>query len=66
MLLSNLFKDVGGFRLVPPRGDNWAMTLGVFIGMLIYMLRNKLALVAFASIVSGIVGGLGLMVRPVC
>ena len=61
-LLSNLFKDVGGFRLVPLRGDNWAMTLGVFIGMLIYMLRNKLAPVAFASIVAGVVGGLGLMV----
>ncbi len=62
VLLSNLFKDVGGFRLVPPRGDNWAMCLGIFIAMLVYMLRNRLIPVAFASIVAGVVGGLGLMI----
>ena len=62
VLLSNVFKSMGGFRMVVPRGDNWATCVGVFVGMLVYMYRNKLAAVAFASIVAGVVGGLGLMV----
>jgi hypothetical protein len=62
VLLSNVFKSVGGFRMVAPRGDNWATCVGVFVGMLVYMQRNKLPAVAFASIVTGVVGGLGLMV----
>lgn len=62
VLLSNVLKGVGGFRMVAPRGDMWAMCVGVFVGMVIYMIRNRLTAVVFASLVAGVVGGLGLMV----
>lgn len=61
VLLSNVFMSVGGFRMMPPRGDSWANSLGVYIGMLVYMYRNNLVSVACASLVSGVVGGLGFM-----
>lgn len=70
---SLLFPSIGGIRMTPPRADDWAGILGVFIGATVYFLRNGLAPVAFASIVSGIIGGLGfsgiqmlklVMIRP--
>ena len=61
VLLSNLFRDWGGFRLTPPRGDNWAVCVGYLLGVLRYMFRNNLAPVAWASLVAGITGGLGFM-----
>ncbi len=48
-----------GFRITPPRGDDWAGILGVFVATLIWCYRNKLVPVAFAALVSGTVGGLG-------
>lgn len=48
-----------GFRLTPPRGDDWAGILGVFIATIIWAYRNRLVPVAFAAIVSGTVGGIG-------
>lgn len=51
--------DVGGFRMMPPRGDSWANIVGAFAGMLLYMLRNGLAPVAYTSIIAGVIGGLG-------
>jgi hypothetical protein len=62
VLLSNWLGDWGGFRLTPPRGDSWANTLGAFLGLVVYMRRNGLACVATAGLVSGVLGGLGLMV----
>jgi len=62
VLLSNFFGSVGGFRLQPPRGDSWANIVGAFIGMLVYARRNNLGPVIFASFVSGMIGGLGLMI----
>ncbi len=61
VLLSNFTMGVGGFRLVAPRGDSWANTLGSLIGILVYAYRYRLMPVAFAAIVSGVIGGLGLM-----
>ena len=61
VLLSNLFLGVGGFRMVPPRGDNWATVLGVLLGFLLYAYRNGLAPAASAALISGVVGGLGFM-----
>ena len=61
VLLSNLFREVGGFRLTPPRGDSWANIVGAFAGMMIYMYRNRLLPVATAAWISGILGGLGFM-----
>lgn len=49
----------GGFRLTPPRSDDWAGVAGVFVGALIYFLRKGLKPVAYTGLVSGFVGGLG-------
>ena len=54
------FENYGGLRMTPPRGDNWAGVLGVFIGTSVWMWRNKLKPVAIASLISGIIGGLSL------
>jgi hypothetical protein len=48
----------GGFRLTPPRSDDWAGVLGVFVGTSVYMFRKGLAPVAYAGAVSGILGGI--------
>lgn len=47
-----------GVRLTPPRSDDWAGILGLYIATLIYLVRYQLAPVAFASLVSATVGGL--------
>ncbi|HLK58580.1 MAG TPA: hypothetical protein VKU00_18565 [Chthonomonadaceae bacterium] len=51
-------------RMTPPRGDNWAGSLGMTVGMLVYLQRNKLQGVTFAALVSGIIGGLGFAAAP--
>lgn len=61
VLLSNFFGGIGGFRMMPPRGDSWANIVGVFTGMFLYMTRNGLKPVAFAGVLSGVLGGLGFM-----
>lgn len=61
VLLSNLFGSVGGFRFTPPRGDSWANTLGALLGLVWYMRRRGLPEVATAALMSGVIGGLGLM-----
>ena len=47
-----------GIRMTPPRGDDWAGILGVFLGTQIWLLRNRLQAAAWASWVCGILGGL--------
>ena len=68
-----LFPVLLGVRLTPPRGDDWAGILGVYAGMLIYMLRYGFIPVVYASVVGGVIGGIGfsgaaflklMMVRP--
>jgi hypothetical protein len=61
VFLSPYFPQYGGFRLNPPRGDNWAGVLGVLIGLMIYMARKGHHAVNFAALTSGIIGGLGFM-----
>ncbi|MBI2432533.1 MAG: hypothetical protein HYV26_06660 [Candidatus Hydrogenedentes bacterium] len=53
-----LFPTILGLRLTPPRSDDWAGILGVFLGTNIWLIRNKLLPVAWAAWVSGILGGL--------
>lgn len=53
------FTGIGGIRLTPPRSDDWAGILGVFIAMSIWTCRNGLRPVAFASTVGGFIGGAG-------
>lgn len=48
-----------GIRMTPPRADDWAGITGVWLGAMLYFLRNGLAGAAFASLVSGFIGGLG-------
>lgn len=55
-----MFPVILGVRVTPPRNDNWAGGLGVFLGIVLYMWRNRLLPVAVASIVCGTIGGLGI------
>ncbi len=53
------FAGHGGLRMTPPRSDDWAGITGVFIATCIWLRRNGLKPVAVASMISGIIGGLG-------
>ncbi len=54
----------GGFRLMPPRSDDWAGIVGVFAGMTLYCMRFGLKPVAFAGSLTAILGGVGFAVVP--
>ena len=58
VLLTIPFKSYGGFRLTPPRGENWAGMIGVFAGTCVYTYRNGLAPVTFAATSNFILGGI--------
>ena len=58
VLLTIPFNQYGGFRLTPPRGENWAGMIGVFAGTCIYAARNGLAPVTFAATRNFILGGI--------
>lgn len=51
--------DWGGFRLTPPRGDNWAGCLGLLIATILWAFRNNLGPVAFAGAMNFVLGGIG-------
>ena len=59
VLGSNLFTSYGGLRMTPPRSDNWAGMIGIFAGAVIWLRKNNLRPVAHASVVGGMIGGLG-------
>jgi len=61
VLLSPFFPGIGGFRMTPPRSDNWAGVIGVWVGLLIWMRRNGLTAVNYTSAICGLLGGLGFM-----
>jgi hypothetical protein len=61
VLLSPFFAGVGGFRMTPPGGDNWAGALGIWVAAMLWMRRHGLGAVNFTSIVCGLLGGLGFM-----
>ena len=48
-----------GWRLNPPRGDNWAGCVGVFGGLMVFCWRHRLGSVAYASLVTGTLGAAG-------
>lgn len=58
VLLTIPFNSYGGFRLTPPRGENWAGMIGVFAGTCFYTYRNGLQPVAFAATSNFILGGI--------
>ena len=59
VLGSKLFTSYGGIRMTPPRSDDWAGILGLFIGAMIWLWKNNLRAVAWAAIICGTIGGLG-------
>jgi hypothetical protein len=48
-----------GWRMTPPRGDNWAGCVGMVIGVWLYLVRRGLRDVLIASLVCGFIGGFG-------
>lgn len=54
LLLVNLLK----LRMTPPRGDNWAGCVGMVIGVLVYCWRYQQGGIAFATLMTGFLGGL--------
>src|SRR5262245_7355799 len=55
LLLVNVF----GWRMTPPRGDNWAGCVGTVLGMYVYFQRNGLGAITAASLICAFVGGFG-------
>jgi len=43
----------------PPRGNTWAGYLGLVFGILAFCWRNKQGGIAFATVASGLFGGVG-------
>jgi len=48
-----------GWRMTPPRGDNWAGCAGMVVGMGIYFQRHGLKALTSSSLVGGFIGGFG-------
>lgn len=46
-----------GWRMTPPRGDNWAGCVGMTIGMWVYFQRQGLSELTLASLIAGFIGG---------
>ena len=61
VLGSLFFAQYGGLRMTPPRSDDWAGITGVFIATSIWMWRNNLKPVAVAALISGTIGGVGII-----
>lgn len=59
VLGSLFFTEIGGLRMTPPRGDDWAGITGVFIGTLLWMKKHNYFPVILAMLVSGAIGGIG-------
>jgi hypothetical protein len=64
VLGSTLLMDYGGLRLMPPRSDDWAGIVGVFIGGLIWARRHGLAPVSQVMSVGFILGGISFASVP--
>ncbi len=54
-----LLVNVLGWRMTPPRGDNWAGCVGMVGGLWFYLRRQNLPGVIFAMLVTGLIGGFG-------
>lgn len=50
---------VGGLHMNPPRGDNWAGCLGLVLGMIVFLCRNRCYSIVRASLLAGFVGAVG-------
>lgn len=54
-----LLVDLAGLHMTPPREDGWAGCVGLVIGLLLFCRRHNLAGVAFATLATGFLGGIG-------
>ncbi|MGJ5815351.1 hypothetical protein [Paludibaculum fermentans] len=57
-----LFPVLLRLRMTPPRGDNWAGTIGLCVAMLWFFRKNDLRPVFEASIITGFASGIGFVV----
>ena len=57
-------QSIGGFRMTPPRSDDWAGITGVFVAGMVYCLRYNLGGAAFAGSVTGLIGGFFFIAAP--
>ena len=48
-----------GLRMTPPREEGWAGMLGLVVGLLLFCRQNRLGGVAFATVATGFLGGIG-------
>ena len=48
-----------GLRMTPPRGDDWAGIIGLYIGLLWWLRRNGMLSAVYASLITASFGGLG-------
>ncbi|HET6323460.1 MAG TPA: hypothetical protein VFG04_02075 [Planctomycetaceae bacterium] len=46
-------------RMTPPRGDNWAGMVGLFVGLMIYCVRRRQWPLMEAALLAGVIGGIG-------
>ena len=51
--------QIAGLHLSPPRSDNWAGSLGMFLAILVFLIRRRDKPVLFASLFVALFGGLG-------
>lgn len=64
VLGSTFLMDYGGLRVMPPRSDDWAGILGVFIAVLIWSRRHGLAPISHVMSVGFILGGISFASVP--
>jgi hypothetical protein len=64
VLGSTLLMEYGGFRLMPPRSDDWAGVLGVFIAGILWSRRNGLVAVSHVMTMGFILGGISFASVP--
>ncbi|MFO0788005.1 MAG: hypothetical protein U0805_01010 [Pirellulales bacterium] len=64
VLGSTLLMDYGGFRLMPPRSDDWAGIVGVFLAALIWSRRYGVPAIANVASLGFLLGGLSFATVP--
>jgi hypothetical protein len=64
VLGSTLLMDYGGLRVMPPRSDDWAGIVGVFVAGLIWSRRHGLAPIAHVMSFGFILGGIAFATVP--
>ena len=55
LVLVNLLR----LRMTPPRGDNWSGCVGMVAGVFVFCWRFQLGGMAYAALLTGVLGGLG-------